>query len=90
MGGWASRAIMSKRMRATHMGDRRERVWAPFLCAPLLMRTPSYAAPFLCGPLLMRTPLQVVAILAAGGQLPFEVTSVKLDLPELQACVCVC
>jgi len=28
--------------------------------------------------------VQVVSILASGAQLPFEVISVKLDLPELQ------
>lgn len=28
--------------------------------------------------------VQVVAILAAGQELPFEVKAVKLDLPELQ------
>jgi inosine/xanthosine triphosphate pyrophosphatase family protein len=31
-----------------------------------------------------RAPVQVVAILAAGADLPFAVESVKLDLPELQ------
>lgn len=31
--------------------------------------------------------VQVVAILAAGSELPFSVESVKLDLPELQVCV---
>ena len=28
--------------------------------------------------------MQVIAILASGSKLPFEVTSTKLDLPELQ------
>ena len=37
-----------------------------------------------CKPSLLRAHLQVVAILASGAQLPFEVTSVNLDLPELQ------
>ena len=30
--------------------------------------------------------MQVIAILASGSKLPFEVTSTKLDLPELQVC----
>jgi hypothetical protein len=32
----------------------------------------------------LQTPPQVIAILAAGHELPFKVEPAKLDLPELQ------
>lgn len=35
-------------------------------------------------PLQVKPTCQVIAILAAGSKLPFQVVAVKLDLPELQ------